>query len=239
MIIIPAIDIMDGQVVRLKQGKFVHRKNYSMDPVTLAKHYQQAGFTHLHVVDLDGAKTGKPVNRSLIIEIARQCGLVVDVGGGLKDADDFAAYLENGISAVNVGSLAVKNPKKTADLIRIFGNDRIYVSLDLIEDDIRIHGWQEKAPVKWRDLMKSLIDGGAQTFVMTDISRDGMLSGVSKEFYQRILDSFPHIRLIASGGVSGAEDIFKLDRLGVYGVITGKALLEGKLKIDELAGWLC
>ncbi len=239
MIIIPAIDIMDGQVVRLEKGEFSRRKNYVTDPVSLAKSYKTAGFTHLHVVDLDAAKMGKPVNTSLILEIARQSGLNVDIGGGLKREEDIAFFLENGITAVNVGSLAVKNRRETAELIGKFGSDRIYISLDLLGEDVRIYGWQEKAPVKWQELMQSLIEAGAKTFVMTDISRDGMLSGVSKEFYQKILDAFPAIRLIASGGVTGMEDLYMLDSLGVYGVITGKALLEGKLKTEELAEWLC
>jgi phosphoribosylformimino-5-aminoimidazole carboxamide ribotide isomerase len=239
MIIIPAIDIMDGEVVRLEKGNFSRRKNYETDPVSLAKFYKNAGFSHLHVVDLDAAKTGQLVNQSLIVDIARQSGLFVDVGGGLKEEEDIAFYLENSVFAVNVGSLAVKKLVKTVELIHKFGGDRIYISLDLLGEDVRIHGWQEKATVKWQDLMQKLIDGGAKTFVMTDISRDGTLSGVSEDFYKRILNTFPDIRIIASGGVSGLEDIRILDRLGVYGVITGKALLERKLKPEELAEWLC
>jgi len=239
MIIIPAIDIMDGQVVRLKQGEFGKKKRYSTNPVELAISYKTAGFSHLHVVDLDAAKAGKPVNQLLVLDIVRQSGLRVDVGGGLKKEKDIAFFLENGVSAVNIGSLAVKEPEKTAELIQKYGRDRIYISLDLLEEDVRIHGWQEKAPVKWQELMQSLIEAGAKTFVMTDISRDGMLSGVSKDFYQRIQDAFPTVRLIASGGVTSVEDIYMLDSLGVYGVITGKALLEGKLKTEELAEWLC
>jgi len=229
MIIIPAIDIMDGQVVRLEKGEFARRKYYGPGPVDLAISYKMAGFTHLHVVDLDAAKTGKPVNREIILQIVRQSRLRVDVGGGLKREEDIAAFLENGVSAVNIGSLAVKEPEKTAEFIRKFGGDRIYISLDLLGEDVRIHGWQEIAPVRWQDLMDTLID----------ISRDGMLSGVSEEFYKRILKMYPNIRLIASGGVAGVEDIRMLDRLGVYGVITGKALLEGKLKTEELGEWLC
>jgi len=239
MIIIPAIDIMDGQVVRLQKGEYARRKNYVSGPVELAISYKQAGFTHLHVVDLDAARTGKPVNREIILQIARQSGLRVDIGGGLKRETDIAFFLENGVSAVNIGSLAVKEPEKAAEFIQTFGGERIYISLDLLGEDIRIHGWQETAPVRWQDLMDTLIGAGANTFVMTDISRDGMLSGVSENFYKRILKMYPAIRLIASGGVAGVEDIRLLDRLGVYGVITGKALLEGKLKTEELGEWLC
>lgn len=239
MIIIPAIDIIDGQVVRLEMGKYNRRKNYAADPVSLAQSYKSAGFSHLHVVDLDAAKTGQSVNQSLIIEIVRKSGLHVDVGGGLKEVKAIDFFLENGVSAVNIGSLAVNEPVRTAQLIQKYGKDRIYISLDLLEEEVHIHGWQEKAPVKWQDLMQKLIDAGAKTFVMTDISRDGMLSGVSEDFYKRILNVFPHIRLIASGGVAGLKDIRVLDRLGVYGVITGKALLEGKLKTQELTEWLC
>ncbi|HAE86826.1 TPA: 1-(5-phosphoribosyl)-5-[(5-phosphoribosylamino)methylideneamino]imidazole-4-carboxamide isomerase [Candidatus Marinimicrobia bacterium] len=239
MIIIPAIDIMDGQVVRLVKGEFSRRKDYTANPVSLAQSYKEAGFTHLHVVDLDAAKKGQPVNQSLIVDIVRQSGLCVDVGGGLKKEKDIAFFLENGVSAVNIGSLAVKNQEKTTGLIRKFGSERIYISLDLLGEDIRIHGWQEKAPVKWQELMQILVDGGAKTFVMTDISRDGLLSGVSKDFYKRILNAFPDIRLIASGGVSGLEDLRVLDRLGVYGAITGKALLEGRIKTQDLSEWLC
>jgi phosphoribosylformimino-5-aminoimidazole carboxamide ribotide isomerase len=164
MIILPAIDIMDGEVVRLEKGNFSRRKNYGTDPVSLAKFYKNAGFSYLHVVDLDAAKTGQPVNQSLIVDIARESGLFVDVGGGLKEEEDIAFYLENGVFAVNMGSLAVKEPGRTAKLIQKFGGDRIYVSLDLLGEDVRIHGWQEKATVKWQDLMKKLIKGGAETF---------------------------------------------------------------------------
>ncbi|MCD6235035.1 MAG: 1-(5-phosphoribosyl)-5-[(5-phosphoribosylamino)methylideneamino]imidazole-4-carboxamide isomerase [Candidatus Marinimicrobia bacterium] len=239
MIIIPAIDIMDGQVVRLEKGEFSRRKNYDTDPVSLAQSYKTAGFSHLHVVDLDAAKTGKPVNQSLIIEITGKTGLRLDVGGGLRREEDIACFLDHGVSAVNIGSLAVTEPEKTSELIRKIGGDRIYISLDLLGDDVRINGWQEKARIKWQNLMQTLIEAGAKTFVMTDISRDGMLSGISEAFYTKILNSFPDIHLIAGGGVGGLEDIRMLDRLDVYGVITGKALLEGKLKTEELSEWLC
>ncbi|MDD3807637.1 MAG: HisA/HisF-related TIM barrel protein, partial [Candidatus Marinimicrobia bacterium] len=180
-----------------------------------------------------------PVNSEVILNIVRESSLCVDIGGGLKREEDVAFYLERGVSAVNIGSLAVKDPEKTARLIQIFGENKIYISLDLLGDEVRIHGWQKTAPVIWHEVMSWLIQQGAKTFVVTDISRDGMLSGISEEFYKKIYKRFPSIRLIASGGVADVSDIHKLERLGVWGVIIGKALLEGNLNLNDLEEWLC
>ena len=234
MRIIPAIDIIDGKCVRLTQGDYAQKKIYHEDPVSVARSFEEAGLTDLHVVDLDGAKAGKVVNWSVVEAICKATSLTVDFGGGIKTEEEVQRLLNLGVTQVNLGSVAVKEPLKVISWITKFGKDKIILSADVKGDYVAISGWQESSPLTLTSLLKDYTRNGIEYVTCTDISTDGMLTGPNVELYKRIILNFPNIHLVASGGVSCLEDVKELKRIGVDGVIVGKAIYEGRVDLKDL-----
>lgn len=234
MIIYPAIDLIDGQCVRLHKGDFNQKTTYNASPIEVAKDYQEQGAEWLHLVDLDGARD--PENRQIpvIQEIIQATGLKVQTGGGIRHADDVAMLLEAGASRIVIGSLCVKNPEVTKDILQKFGTDKICLAMDVLPKDnqyfVAVSGWQEESNVLLNDLINDYMKEGLKHVLCTDISRDGAMTGSNIKLYQEMQKNFPTIKIQASGGVKSLDDIRELDSAGV---IIGKALYENIFTVRE------
>jgi phosphoribosylformimino-5-aminoimidazole carboxamide ribotide isomerase len=242
MFIIPAIDILDGKCVRLRQGDYEQKTVYAASPAEVAKQFVDAGFTFLHVVDLQGAKEKRIVNWASIESIVAVPGLHVEVGGGIRTTDDIKKLMEIGVSRVVVGSVAAKSPELVEYWIKQFGSERIVVGMDVKDNSVAVSGWLEDSHRAPMGFVLDLVKRGAKIFICTDISRDGMLVGVNVDFYHSLKSAFPELSMIASGGISTLEDIQVLRTAKLAGVIIGKAIYENKLPLEELAkmnGALC
>jgi phosphoribosylformimino-5-aminoimidazole carboxamide ribotide isomerase len=235
MRIIPAIDLIDGKCVRLTQGDYAQKKVYNENPLDVAKSFEDQGLQFLHLVDLDGAKAGKVTNWKVVESITTHTKLVVDFGGGIKTDDEIRKLFERGVQQVNLGSIAVKEPEKVIQWIDEFGSDKIILSADVKNNTIAISGWQENSSINIRNFLRDYIENGIEYVTCTDISTDGMLTGPNIELYKTLILSFPQLHLVASGGVGTMEDLHELKRIGVDGVIVGKAIYEGRVKLEELA----
>jgi len=237
--IIPAIDIMDGKAVRLRKGDFATRKVYSENPLGLARQFEDAGIRRLHLVDLDGARARKIINRKTLAAIASGTDLVIDFGGGVQSDDDLRIAFDSGASMITAGSIAVKNPEKVKGWLAGFGADKIILGADVTERRIAVHGWQEASDRKIFDFLESYGKAGARQLICTDVSKDGMLAGPAFELYDEIKARFPDFYLIASGGVSRIDDVHRLNDNGIDAVIIGKAIYEGRIRLADLKEFLC
>jgi phosphoribosylformimino-5-aminoimidazole carboxamide ribotide isomerase len=235
MRIIPAIDLIDGKCVRLTQGDYAQKTVYNENPLDVAKSFEDQGLQYLHLVDLDGAKAGKVTNWKVVESITTHTKLVVDFGGGIKTDDEIRKLFEHGVQQVNLGSIAVKEPQKVIQWIDEFGSDKIILSADVKNNTIAISGWQENSSINIRNFLRDYIENGIEFVTCTDISTDGMLTGPNIELYKTLILSFPQLHLVASGGVGTMDDLQELKRIGVDGVIVGKAIYEGRVKLEELA----
>ena len=233
--IIPAIDLIDGKCVRLTRGDYERKKIYNEDPLEVAKMFAGAGITRLHLVDLDGAKAQHIVNHKVLERICSSTNLIVDFGGGLKSDKDLQIAFECGASMITGGSIAVKNPDIFNNWINSFGSEKIILGADVMDEKVAVTGWTETTDRELIPFLKNYIDKGITKIICTDISKDGMLEGPAFELYEKILGEFPQIYLIASGGVSSMADIEKLNNANVPAVILGKAIYEGKVKLNELS----
>lgn len=234
MRIIPAIDIIDGKCVRLTQGDFAQKKIYNENPLEVAKMFEDAGLGHLHLVDLDGAKAGKVINWKVVESLTNNTKLDIDFGGGIKTDEEVEKLFALNIKQVNLGSIAVKEPQKVAGWIKRFGGAKIILSADVKDEKISVNGWQDNSPLTITTFLKDYLQKGIEHVTCTDISTDGMLTGPNVELYKRIILNFPNIHLVASGGVSCLEDVKELKRIGVDGVIVGKAIYEGRVTLEDL-----
>ena len=232
--IIPAIDLIDARCVRLSQGDYSQKTVYNENPLEVAKLFEDAGITRLHLVDLDGAKAKHIVNYKVLETIAVRTGLVVDFGGGLKSDEDLRIAFECGASMVTGGSIAVKDRETFLRWLEKYGPDRIILGADAKDKKIAVSGWQEVSELPILDFIKSYTSEGITKVISTDIARDGMLSGPSTELYREIMDKFSGLELIASGGISSMDDICKLNEMGIPGVITGKAIYENKISLNDI-----
>ena len=235
MRIIPAIDIIDGKCVRLTQGDYAQKKIYHENPLDAARSFEDAGLTHLHLVDLDGARQGKVINWDAIESITKNTSLRVDFGGGIKTSAEIERLVNLGVRQVNLGSVAVKEPEKITEWLSHFGQKKIILSADVKNEMISINGWQHDSEISIVTFLRDYVQRGIENVTCTDISTDGMLSGPNIELYKKVLLSFPQLNLIASGGVSTMEDLYELQTIGVDGVIVGKAIYEGKITLEQLA----
>ena len=235
MIIFPAIDIKEGKVVRLLQGQFDKITEYSLDPVEIANKWKELGTEWIHIVDLDGAKIGKIQNKDIIADIIKKVNVKVEMGGGVRTKEDIEALLSVGVERIILGTQAIEDIKFLSDVIKEFDN-KIAVSLDCRDGFLMKKGWVEKTEIKATYIVKQLEDIGLKCLIYTDIGRDGMLTGPNIDALNNLLDN-TSIPVIASGGVSCEDDVCNLKELegkGVFGVIIGKALYEGKVRLDKV-----
>lgn len=232
--IIPAIDIIEGKCVRLSQGDYQSKIVYNESPLEVAKEFEAYGIHRLHVVDLDGAKSKHIVNYRILEQIANRTSLVIDFGGGIKSDEDLVIAFENGAQMVTVGSVAAKEPQLFLSWLEKFGHDKMILGADVKDGLISVNGWLEESNKELLPYLDDYIKKGVTKVLCTDINRDGMLQGPAIELYQSILEPFPALHLIASGGVSSIEDIRQLDKAGIPAVVFGKALYEGRFTLKEL-----
>jgi phosphoribosylformimino-5-aminoimidazole carboxamide ribotide isomerase len=234
MTIIPAIDIIDGKCVRLTQGDYSQKTVYNEHPLEVAKQFEDAGFTRLHLVDLDGAKAGAIKNWKVLEAIAGKTKLVIDFGGGIKTEKDVNIVFECGSALATVGSIAVKDEKTFTSWLESYGADKFLLGADVKDEKIAVAGWLETTDIWIYDFIEKYIEKGVQQIFCTDVSKDGKLEGPSIDLYKNIVTKFPSLHFIASGGVSSIDDVDELQEIGCKGVIIGKAIYEGKVKLSEL-----
>ncbi len=234
MIIIPAIDIINGKCVRLTNGDYEQKKIYNENPTVVAKQFADAGLHRLHIVDLDGAKAGKIINLKVAEDIAKATNLIIDFGGGVKSKTDVSNIFNAGASIVTIGSLAAKQPQVLQELVIEFGVDKFLIGADVLDEKIKISGWLVDSGINVIDFIEKMLSIGINNIFCTDISKDGAMLGPSIDLYKKIIKQFPLINLIASGGVSNIEDVKQLKEIDCAGAIIGKAIYENKISLEEL-----
>lgn len=238
MIILPAIDIKDGNCVRLFKGDFSTVEKVASDYLETARSFEEAGAEWIHMVDLDGAKEGRPVNTKIYTDVAEKTSLKVELGGGIRNMETIEQYLEMGISRVIIGSAALKDPKLVSDAVAKFGSEKIAVGIDAMDRMVATEGWLESSDVNYIDLAKEMIKVGVRYFIFTDISKDGTLSGVNAEQLRDLNDAVGgECNIIASGGVHTMNDIITCKEMGLYGTICGKSIYKGTLDLAEAVAY--
>ncbi len=231
--LIPAIDIINGQCVRLTKGDYDQKTVYGK-PLDMALEFERIGFERLHVVDLDGAKSKHIVNDGVLKEITSQTRLTVDFGGGIKTDEDLEKAFASGAAMVTVGSIAVTEPERFMGWLEKYGAEKMILGADVRHGKISINGWKEDSAEDLLPFLKKYIDAGVKNVLCTEISKDGTLAGPAIDLYQRVMEAYPKLHLIASGGVSSIDDIQALDAAGIPAVVFGKAIYEGKIDLKEL-----
>ncbi len=234
MRIIPAIDIIEGKCVRLSQGDYETKKIYNEDPLEVAKSFEGAGLSYLHLVDLDGAKASHIVNWKVLEKIATRTELTIDFGGGLKTNEDLRIAFESGANQITGGSIAVKDPDTFTQWIKAYGSDKIILGADAKNEKIAVSGWQEGTEQEVLEFISEYVNKEIKYVISTDIDKDGMLEGPSFDLYKKVLKELPDIKLIASGGISSIDDLIQLKELGLEGTIVGKAIYEGLIRLEDL-----
>lgn len=234
--LIPAIDIIDGKCVRLTKGDYDTKTVYG-NPVEMALMLADKGFERLHIVDLDGAKSKHIVNVKVLSEITSKTKLKVDFGGGIKTDDDIKMAFDNGAALVTIGSVAISNPELFDGWLEKYGADKIILGADVRNGRISINGWKEDSDTKLLPFLERYVKHGVKNVLCTEISKDGMMGGTAVELYSEIMNAYPTLHLIASGGVSKQEDINELNRRGIPAVVFGKSIYEGKIDLDKLLIW--
>lgn len=234
MRIIPAIDLIDGKCVRLTQGDYSQKKIYNENPLEIAKMFEDFGIKHLHLVDLDGAKARKIINYKTLEIIASKTNLQVDFGGGMQSLEDVKTAFNAGARQITLGSISAKNPEQTLAWLEEFGSEKIILGADCKNRKIATHGWLETSEIDVVDFVDTYQKKGIKYSIVTDISKDGMLAGASFELYQDILEQ-TKISLIASGGVTTMDDVFRLKEMGCEGAIIGKAIYEETINLKDLS----
>ncbi|MFL9839255.1 1-(5-phosphoribosyl)-5-[(5-phosphoribosylamino)methylideneamino]imidazole-4-carboxamide isomerase [Flavobacterium sp. ST-75] len=234
MRIIPAIDIINGKCVRLTKGNYATQKTYNENPVEVARSFEDAGIKYLHLVDLDGAKSGSIVNHKVLESIASQTNLIIDFGGGVKSDIDIQKAFDYGASQITVGSIAIKNSNKVGEWLSQYGSDKIILGADCNNRKIAVNGWLQESDTDVLEFIQGYQKKGIKAVICTDIAKDGMLQGPSVNLYKEIIGS-TNINLIASGGITNIQDVLDMKAIGCEGAIIGKALYEGKIELKELS----
>jgi phosphoribosylformimino-5-aminoimidazole carboxamide ribotide isomerase len=234
MEIIPAIDIIDGKCVRLTHGDFNQKKIYNEDPLEVAKEFEDAGIQRLHLVDLDGAKAGVVKNWKVLESIAAKTSLIIDFGGGVKTEKDVHIVLNSGAAFVTVGSIAVKDEPLFSSWLSGMGAEKFLLGADVKNEKITVSGWLEQTDIWIYDFIENYQAKGITQIFCTDVSKDGAMEGPSLGLYKDIVERFPKLHFIASGGVSNMDDVYALEEAGCSGVIIGKAIYEGKISLQDL-----
>ena len=232
--LIPAIDIINGQCVRLTKGDYDQKTVYSDSPAKVAAEFEAIGFKRLHVVDLDGAKSKHIVNSQVLRDITTATGLSVDFGGGIKTDEDIETAFECGAQMVTVGSIAVTHPDVFIAWLEKYGPDRLILGADVRNGKISINGWKEDSTEDLLPFLRKYVDAGVKNVLCTEISKDGTLAGPAIGLYQQVMKEYPMLHLVASGGVSSIDDITALDVAGIPAVVFGKAIYEGRINLKEL-----
>ena len=240
MKVIPAIDLKDGKCVRLFKGDFEQTTEYSDDPAAVARQFAELHVKDLHIVDLDGARSGTQGNREIVEVIASETDMSVQVGGGIRDRETLSAWLDAGVSRCVIGSLAITEPDAVKSWLVKFGGEKIVLALDVKFDDtgmpvVTTHGWTRNSSTSVYECIDDYRSLGLRHVLCTDVSRDGAMAGPNLELYADILDQFPDLQLQASGGVRHVQDLQALRDLGLPAAITGRALLDGKITAAEMA----
>ena len=235
MIIIPAIDILENEIVRLKKGDFENITYYRNNPFQQAKLYESFGFDLIHVVDLKGAKTGKFTALEIVSKIKSQTKLKIEFGGGIRDIKTAAELFATSVDFAIIGSLSVKNKNEFELIVKNNTPDKIVAAIDVDNEKVKISGWTEKTSISVFSHVEYCLSIGVTKVLCTDIAKDGMLKGLNIDLYQNIIKRFPEVKLIASGGVSDINDVIDLSHTNIYGVVIGRAIYEGKIDLKELA----
>ena len=234
MQIIPAIDIIDGKCVRLTEGDYAQKTIYNEDPLEVAKAFEAAGIQRLHLVDLDGAKAGAVKNWKVLESIALNTKLVIDFGGGIKTNDDVALVFERGATLATIGSMAVANPTLFLSWVDVYGADRFFLGADVKDNCIAVNGWMQTSNIAIDSFISDYLAQGISNIFCTDVSKDGRLEGPSTALYQSLIQLFPNLNLVASGGVSSLQDLETLKAIGCAGAIVGKAIYENRISLESL-----
>lgn len=232
--IIPAVDIIEGKCVRLTHGDYSQKKIYNEHPLEVALQFEDAGLRRLHLVDLDGAKAGAVKNWKVLETIAAKTSLVIDFGGGIKTEQDVRIVFNSGGALATVGSIAVKEEDVFTGWLQTFGAGKFLLGADVKKEKITVSGWLEQTDIWIYDFIQKYLDKGIAQLFCTDVSKDGALEGPSTELYKNIVDQFPQLHFIASGGVSSIDDVHRLREIGCKGVIIGKAIYEGRIGLEQL-----
>lgn len=236
--LVPAIDLIDGKCVRLSKGDFTTKKIYTNNPVEMALRFEDEGFRRLHLVDLDGAGEGRLRHLRILEKIAARTTLTTDFGGGVQNIADVSSIFNAGAALVCIGSMAVKKKEEFEEILEKFTSERVLLAADARDGKLVISGWKENAEIDLFDFIEIMTRKGVSQILCTDVNKDGMLEGTSVDMYERVMERFPGLYLIASGGVGGIGDIEKLEKSAIPAVVFGKAYYEGKLKTEELKKYL-
>lgn len=234
MEIIPAIDLIGGQCVRLTEGDFARQTTYDSDPLAVAQRFEQHGLRRLHLVDLDGARAKRPVNLPVLERLARHTSLTIDFGGGLQHEDAVRQAFDAGAAQITAGSVAVREPATVLHWLQAFGAERVIIGADFRDQHIAINAWAEQSDRPLPEFVMQYLQAGARTFVCTDVSKDGKLQGPALDTYRQLRAELPAAQLVASGGVTTLADLEALVALGMHGAIIGKAIYEGTISLPEL-----
>ncbi len=235
MIAIPAIDLMNGACVRLRKGRFDKQTIYDKSPLDVARAIEETGISHLHLVDLDGAKSGEPANLRVLETLARETALQIDYGGGIRNIETIRRAIEAGATKINLGTFLFSDPDVPAACTETFGKERLIAAIDIVNGMVAIKGWQQSSGMKASKAIEDLLDIGWHYFSVTDISRDGTMEGPDPGFYKPLVSSYPSAKFIGGGGVASVKHLHLLKSCGLYAAITGKALFEGKISLQDLA----
>jgi phosphoribosylformimino-5-aminoimidazole carboxamide ribotide isomerase len=234
MEIIPAIDLIDGKVVRLTEGDYSKKTEYASNPLDIAKQFEDAGLKRLHVVDLDGAKKGAVVNWKVLEDIAAKTSMLVDFGGGVKQKADVKRIMNAGARWVTIGSMAVKQPVVFSDWLDEYGPENFFLGADVRDGKIAVGGWLETTAIDVHEFIRQYTEKGLRYVFCTDISKDGKLEGPATSLYKELLARNPDIQLVASGGVTNVQDLDDLKEAGCHGAIVGKAIYENRISLQDL-----
>lgn len=232
--IIPAIDIIDGKCVRLTHGDYSQKKIYNEHPLEVARQFEDAGLQRLHLVDLDGAKAGNVKNWKVLETIAGKTSMKIDFGGGIKSEKDLDIVFNSGAALATVGSMAVKEEATYTSWLEKWGADKFFLGADVKDEKITVSGWLEQTDIWIYDFIQKYMDKGVQQLFCTDVAKDGALQGPSLNLYKNIVEKFPSLHFVASGGVSNLDDVYALQDVGCSGVIIGKAIYEGRVSLQQL-----
>ena len=238
MEIIPAIDLLNGQCVRLSAGDFNRQTTYDADPLAVAQRFEAAGVRRLHLVDLDGARAGHPVNLAVLETIARHTGLDIDAGGGIQTEAAMVQVLAAGAAHITAGSLAVREPATVHGWLARYGAGVVFLGADFKGESIMVNAWADASTWTLRAFLDLYVAAGASTFICTDVSKDGLLQGPAVDAYRDLVVAYPTARFVASGGVTTVADLEMLVEAGLHGAIIGKALYDGTIKLSDLRPFL-